>query len=440
MTTTATGRYAKSRELLERARRVLAGGVSSEFRKFSAPHPLFYEKGAGARIRDVDGNEYLDFTLSQGPLILGHRHPEVEEAVAAASRSGQAFAGQHLAELELAEKLQKTIPCAERIRFSLSGSEADHAALRLARALTGRDRFIRFEGQYHGWFDNVAWGIAGPSLEALGDRTSPTPQPWTQGLPRGSADESIVLPWNDPALLESVVRKRSSEIAAIITEPVMCNSGCLPPEPGYLEGLRRLCDEHGIILIFDEVITGFRLAMGGAQEHFGVVPDLAVFGKALGSGHPLSVLAGRASMMQPIADGKVIHAGTLNSGVAGVAASLATLQVLERDRVHDRLFRLGARLMEGLRSAARATGHAMLVQGPGPMFHAGFTTLTRAKEYRDLFAVDRPKYAAFVAALQDRGIRLIGRGLWYLSAAHTEQDIDHCVQVVREVLVGMDRA
>ena len=437
---TTAGRYAKSRELHERALGVLAGGVSSEFRKSSAPHPLFYREGAGARLWDVDGNEYLDFTLSQGPLILGHRRPEVEEAVAAASRRGQAFAGQHLAELELAEKLQKLIPCAERLRFSLSGSEADHAALRLARAVTGREKFVRFEGQYHGWFDNVAWGIAAPSLDALGDRTSPASFPWSQGLPRSSADESLVLPWNDLPLLESVVRKRSAEIAAIITEPVMCNSGCLPPEPGYLEGLRRLCDELGIVLIFDEVITGFRLAMGGAQEHFGVVPDLAVFGKALGSGHPISVLAGRKTLMQPIADGKVIHAGTLNSGVTGVAASLATLEVLERDRVHARLFRLGARLMEGLRDAARATGHAMLVQGPGPMFHAGFTTLGRAKEYRDLFAYDRPRYAAFVAALQDRGVRLIGRGLWYVSAAHTEDDIDRCLRVVREVLEGMTRA
>jgi len=437
---TTAGRYAKSRELHERALGVLAGGVSSEFRKSSAPHPLFYREGAGARLWDVDGNEYLDFTLSQGPLILGHRHPEVEEAVAAASRRGQAFAGQHLAELELAEKLQKTIPCAERLRFSLSGSEADHAALRLARAVTGREKFVRFEGQYHGWFDNVAWGIAAPSLDALGDRTSPAAFPWSQGLPRASAGESLVLPWNDLPLLENVVRKRSAEIAAIITEPVMCNSGCLPPEPGYLEGLRRLCDELGIVLIFDEVITGFRLALGGAQEHFGVVPDLAVFGKALGSGHPISVLAGRKTLMQPIADGKVIHAGTLNSGVTGVAASLATLGVLERDRVHARLYRLGARLMDGLRAAARDTGHAMLVQGPGPMFHAGFTTLDRAKEYRDLFSYDRAKYAAFVAALQDRGVRLIGRGLWYVSAAHTEDDIDRCIRVVREVLDGMKRA
>lgn len=432
-----SGRYRKSRELHERALGSLAGGVSSEFRKSGAPHPLFYERGEGSRIWDVDGNEYLDFTLSQGPLILGHNPPEVREAVEAASRRGQAFAGQHLAELELAERLQKAIPCAELLRFSLSGSEADHAALRVARAVTGREKFLRFEGQYHGWFDPVAWGVHSPSLEALGERGAPTAAPWSQGLSRASAAESLLLPWNDLPLLEKVVRDRHRDIAAIITEPVMCNSGCIPPEPGFLAGLRRLCDEHGIVLVFDEVITGFRLGPGGAQAHFGVVPDLAVFGKALGSGYPLSVLAGRKAPMRLVAEGKVIHAGTLNSGLSSVAASLATLKILERDRVHERLFALGARLMEGLRAAARETGHAVLVQGPGPMFHLAFTSLPRVKEYRDLFAVDRAKLAAFVAAMQDRGIRLIGRGLWYVSGAHTEADVDRCVGVARSVLADL---
>ncbi len=426
--------YAQSKALYERACRVLAGGVSSEFRKLGAPHPLFYSRGSGSRIWDLDGNEYLDFTLSQGPLILGHSHPEVLAAVQRHSEQGQLFAGQHRAELELAEKLQSLIPCAELLRFSLSGSEAVHAALRVARAATGRPKFLRFEGHYHGWLDNVAFGIAAPSLEAMGEREQPNPVPWTGGLPPQAAEESILLPWNDLALVERTLRDRNTEIAAVITEPLMGNNGCIPPEPGFLIGLRQLCDAHGILLILDEVITGFRLGMGGAQAYFNVIPDLAVFGKAMASGYPISVLAGRRQWMQLVADSTVIHAGTMNSGNPSVAAALATIEVLERDRVHERLFVLGERLMTGLRRVAAETGQPLLVQGPGPMFHAGFTGAERVRDYRETFRYDKAKYAAFVLSMQQRGIRLIGRGLWYLSAAHTEAEIDHAVAMAREVL------
>lgn len=427
-------RYEKSKELYERARRVLAGGVSSEFRKFGPPHPLFYERGTGNRLVDVDGNEYLDFTLSQGPLILGHSHPAVLAEVVEASRDGQLFAGQHLRELELAETLQRLIPCAELMRFSLSGSEADHAALRLARAVTGRPKFLRFEGHYHGWFDNVALGIAGPSLEALGPREHPTPIRWTAGLPADIENQSIVLPWNDLALVARTVSERHTEIAAVITEPVMCNSGCIEPEPGFLAGLREVCDRHGIVLIFDEVITGFRLGLGGAQQHYGVIPDLAVFGKAMASGYPISVLAGKRRFMEKIADGTVIHAGTMNSGNPCVAAAQATLRVLLSEDVHSRLFALGRQLMDGLRDASRRAGNPLVVQGPGPMFHAGFTPLSRVRDYRETLTYDKPRYARFVAAMQERGIRLIGRGLWYVSAAHASADIERCVATAYEAL------
>jgi glutamate-1-semialdehyde 2,1-aminomutase len=431
--------YPKSRQLYERACRSLAGGVSSEFRKFNAPHPLVYTHGKGSRIWDADGNEYLDFTLSQGPLILGHSHPHVVLAVQRAVADGQIFAGQHLQEIELAEKLQHLIPCAELMRFSLSGSEADHTALRLARAVTGRPRFLRFEGHYHGWFDNVAFGITAPELSAMGSREEPRPVPWTAGLPERITEEAILLPWNDLALVEATLATRHAEVAAIITEPVMCNSGCIPPEPGFLDGLRDLCDRYGIVLIFDEVITGFRLGLGGAQVHFGVTPDLAVFGKAMASGYPISVLAGKRRFMQLIADGKVVHAGTMNAGNASVAAAWATIEVLEQERVHERLFALGDRLMRGLRDAARETGHSVLVQGPGPMLHMGFTTATRVRDLRETFAYDKARYADFVRRMQDRGIRLIGRGLWYLSGAHTEEEIDHCIQTARTVLGEMER-
>ena len=426
--------YKRSKELYDRARSVLAGGVSSEFRKFSHPHPLFYSRGEGSRLWDVDGNEYLDFTLSQGPLILGHSHPHVLDRVTRASMEGQLFAGQHLLELELAEKLQRLIPCAELMRFCLSGSEAVHTALRAARAVTGRPKFLRFEGQYHGWLDNVALSISAPDEAALGPRGQPTPVPWTGGLPPRIEEECLVLPWNDLDLVDRAVREHAGELAAIITEPVMCNSGCMPPEEDFLEGLRRLTEEHGIALIFDEVITGFRLSMGGAQGHFGITPDLAVFGKAMASGYPISVLAGRERWMRPVAEGKAIHAGTMNSGNPSIAAALATLEVLETDNVHERLFALGKRLMEGLRAAARDAGCSILIQGPGPMFHVGFTTRDRVTELRHTFDYDKAEYARFAAGMQEHGVRLIGRGLWYVSAAHTSEDIDLAAAAALEVL------
>jgi glutamate-1-semialdehyde 2,1-aminomutase len=428
--------YNQSKALFERARNVLAGGVSSEFRKFSYPHPLFYTSGRGSRIVDVDENEYLDFTLSQGPLILGHSHPAVLEAVEKAARQGQLFAGQHIMELELAETFQRLIPCADLVRFSLSGSEADHAALRVARAVTGRPRFIRFEGHYHGWLDNVAWGING-AADAIGEREEPTPAAWSQGLPPQSRAEFILLPWNDLALVERTLAKRHAEVAAIITEPVMCNSGCIAPESGFLEGLRVLCDHYDIALIFDEVITGFRLGLSGAQGYFGVTPDLAVFAKAMANGYPISALAGKRRWMQPVADGQVIHAGTMNTSNATVAAALATIAVLEGEAVHERLFALGRRLINGLRQAARDTGQPLLVQGPGPMFQAGFTPLEKIRDYRDSLSYDRAKYARFVGEMHERGIRLIGRGLWYLSAAHTEAEIDQAIITVQEVLAAL---
>ncbi len=425
--------YPISQSLYERAQGVLAGGISSEFRRYNQPHPLFYTSGHGSHIVDADGNDYLDFTLSQGPLILGHSHPDVLAAVAQASESGQLFAGQHVAELELAEKLQALIPCAERIRFSLSGSEAVHAALRLARAVTGRPRFLRFEGHYHGWFDNVAVGVSAPSEEVLGSRDHPNPIRWSAGLPARIEDESMILPWNDLGRVERTLEAHSEELAAIITEPVMCNSGCIPPEPGFLEGLRALCDQYGLLLIFDEVITGFRIAPGGAQSRFGILPDLAVFGKAMANGYPISALVGQERWMRHIAAGTVIHAGTMNAGNPSVAAALATLGVLERVDVYPRLFALGQELMAGLRREAAAAGHQLLVQGPGPMFHVGFTRLHTVRDFRDTLRYDKVLYGRFVLAMQERGIRLIGRGLWYVSAVHTPEEIAHCISVAGEV-------
>ena len=426
--------YSKSAELLERSKKVLAGGVSSEFRKYNHPHAIFYTHGKGSHLFDVDGNDYLDFTLSQGPLILGHSHPHVLKSVADYSEEGQLFAGQHIKEIELAETLNRIIPSAELMRFCLDGSEAVQTALRVARAKTGKQKFLRFEGHYHGWLDNVSWGISTPSVDALGSRENPNVFPWSAGLPEHAKDEFIILPWNDLDLVKKTLADHHHEIAAIITEPIMCNNGCIVPKEGFLQGLRDLCDQYGIALIFDEVITGFRMSIGGSQRYFGITPDMSIFAKAMGSGYPISAIVGKREWMSLIEDAKVIHAGTMNSSNPTIAAALATIEVLEKENPYERMFRLGNKLMDGLRKAAAANNHNLLVQGPGPMFNIGFTDLKSVNDYRDTLSYDRAKLGKFISAMHDERVRIIGRGLWYISAAHTEEDIDHAIEVSARVM------
>jgi glutamate-1-semialdehyde 2,1-aminomutase len=426
--------YAASGALLERAKKSLAGGVSSEFRKYNHPHALFYTHAAGTRIYDADGNEYIDFSLSQGPMVVGHSNPYVLKAVEAYTGKGQLFAGQHMLEIELAEKLQKYIPSAELVRFCLDGSEAVQTALRVARAKTGKRKFLRFEGHYHGWLDNVSWGISAPSAAALGTRKKPAVFAWSAGLPYRVEDDFVILPWNDLALVEEMLDEMHPDIAAIIMEPIMCNNGCIVPEEGFLAGVRMLCDKYAIALIFDEVITGFRICLGGAQTHYGVVPDLSIFAKAMASGYPISAIVGKKDWMESLVNGSVIHAGTMNAGNPTVAAALATIELLEQDGVYDRVFRLGKRLMAGLKDCNTKYNQNMLVQGLGPMFHTGFINRNSVHDFRSVLEYDKVKTGKFIAAMQDEGIRVIGRGLWYISTVHTEDDIDKAIAAADRVL------
>jgi glutamate-1-semialdehyde 2,1-aminomutase len=430
--------YRKSYELYERAQHSLAGGISSSFRAFEQPHPLFYLRAQGARLWDVDGNESLDFTLSQGPMILGHSHPAVLEAVHKANALGQLYAAQHLEELELAETLQRLIPSAELVRFCLSGSEAAQAALRVARAYTGRQKFIKFEGHYHGWLDSVAFSI-NPSLDQMNETSDSKAIPWTSGISAGVAEDIIVLRWNNLEGVRQAVRKWGGEIAAVIAEPIMCNSGCIPPAPGFLEGLREIASEAGIVLIFDEIITGFRISAGGAQRYYKVIPDLSIFGKAMGSGFPVSALVGKRILMNLLAERRTIQAGTLNAQNASIAAALVTLSELENKEgeIYPELYRLSELLRASLRQSAEKNGHEVLIQGVGPVFHMGFTPLKSVTEYRDTLAYDGEKYQRFVQGMREKGIRLIGRGLWYLSTAHTEADVEECAQAARQTLAEM---
>ena len=341
----------------EENKTVLAGGVSSDVRKAELPHPLYFESGSGSRIRDVDGNEYIDYVLGQGPLLLGHSPGPVLEAVHRQLDRGLIFAGQHQAEAQLARLLTQVIPCAERVRFNSTGSEAVITALRAARAYRGRNLVVKFEGQWHGWYDSLFVSTA-PGPDQQGNRSSPNPVLPSRGQVANAADNLIIMPWNDLELLEELFARRGHEIAAILTEPVMCNSGSLLPRPGFLEGLRNLCDRYQSVLIFDEVITGFRLALGGAQEVFGVTPDLATYAKGIASGFTLSAVVGKAEVMDLISSGQVVHAGTYNSNPVVIAAGLATLQTLSGDReaVYSQLNRLGGRLREGLAQRLREAG------------------------------------------------------------------------------------
>ncbi len=425
--------YEQSFKLLARAKGSLAGGVSSEFRKYNHPHAIFYSHAEGSRIYDVDGNEYIDFTLSQGPMVVGHNHPHVVKRVEDYATKGQLFAGQHLLEIELAEKLQHYIPSAELMRFCLDGSEAVQTAFRVARAKTGKQKFLRFEGHYHGWLDNVAWGLSTPSVEQLGPRENPNVFPWTAGLPENVENDFIILPWNDLALLKKVITERHHEIAAVITEPIMCNNGCILPRAGYLQGMRDLCDQYNITLIFDEVITGFRTSLGGAQAYYNIVPDLSIFAKAMASGYPISAIVGKKDWMNLIAEGKVIHAGTMNSSNSTVAAALGTLEVLESENVVERIFKLGLQLMEGLSLIGKKNNSNLLVQGLGPMLHIGFTDLPAVYDFRDVLTYDKVKLNKFIAGMHNNGIRIIGRGLWYISGAHTEEDIATALNISADV-------
>ncbi len=427
--------WQRSQELLARAKQSLVGGVNSNVRLATKPFPLFFDHAEGAMIYDVDGNGYIDYVLGQGPMILGHSHPAVLEAVNQAMRRGQLYAGQHELEITVAEKMIELVPCAELCRFGLSGSEMVQAAMRLARAITGRSKIVRFEGHYHGWFDNVLISVAPPADKA-GPREHPNAVAGSPGQLASALDDFLVLPWNDLGLVEALFAEHGHEIAAIMTEPMMCNTGAITPEPGFLAGLRRLCDQYGALLYFDETITGFRLDLHSAQGRFGVTPDLASFAKAMAGGFANSALVGKRDYMQRFAQ-DVNHSGTFNGNVISMAASAAAIAVLEADdgAVYKQLEANGAALMSGIREIANQLGVPLHVQGLPMAFHLSFTELPALKEYRDYaFHCDKDRYSRFCVAMLQRGVRLIERGLWYVSTAHTEAHVEKTLQAVEASL------
>jgi glutamate-1-semialdehyde 2,1-aminomutase len=425
--------WSRSEELLERARKVIAGGVNSNVRLTAVPRPLFFSHGEGPRITDVDGNVYLDYVLGQGPLIHGHSHPALLAAAASGMQRGMMFAAQHEAEVRLAERICDLVPGAERVRLGSSGSEVIQAAFRIAREHTGRQKIVKFEGHYHGWFDNVLVSVA-PPLEQAGPEDAPNAVPGSRGACAAATEDVIVLPWNNPVILEQTLRAQAHEIAAVITEPIMCNVGCILPRPGYLQTLRDLCTELGIVFILDEVITGFRIAPGGAQEYLQIIPDLCTFGKAMAGGFPIACLGGREDLMNLLTLG-VNHSGTYNANILVVEASIACLELLtaENGACYRRLFELGNRLRAGIERIAGDAGVGIQTQGPGPMFHVAFADAPLT-DYRSATRQDTPRYHRFTASLMERGVRVLERGLWYVSTSHTNADIDETLAIVADVL------
>ena len=411
----------------ERAQGSLAGGVSSGLRRSARPFPLFFHHGKGAELTDVDGNVYIDYTLAWGPLILGHAPAAVNEAVREHLERGHTFGAQHDLEYEAAELVQKYVPCAERVCFANSGTEIVQLALRLARAYTGRTKYLKFEGHYHGWDDSVLVSYK-PSAEQIahfGD------QPVPVGAGQRPHSGAIVVEWNDRAAVEAAFRDHGPELSAVICEPILCNSGCIPPAPGFLAFLREATQRAGALLIFDEVITGFRLGLGGGQAHFGVTPDLATFAKAVGGGLPLSLLAGKLAVMELIANGTVVHAGTLNGNPLALAAAKATIEILAANdgAVYRTMWSLGDRLREGLRELLTRKGYAIALNGAGPVFQLSFQS-TVPRTYRETLAADSKLYSDFALALLDEGVLVLPDGRWYLSAAHTSGEIDRTLEIV----------
>lgn len=426
--------FHKSGEYHERARQLIAGGVNSNVRLGADPL-LCFSQAKGSVLVDLDGNEYIDYALGMGPAVLGHAPPFLMEAVQASLSRGQLFAGQHEMELELAGLLHECVASAELVRIGLSGSEMIQTALRVARAHTGRSAFVKFEGHYHGWLDNVLINLSPPpsaSREAV-------PYPvhlHSAGQSALAASEAYVLPWNDLELLQRFLETHGTNVAAILTEPVMCNTGVIGPRGGYLEGVRELCDRYGVVLIIDEVITGFRLALGGAQEKFGIRPDLSVFAKAMGGGFPIAALTGRADLMRLVDLGRVNHSGTYNANLVGVAAAIATLRhLMAGDGSALKAMALtGRRLIDGIRRVAAGKGVNLRVMGYGPVFNTMFGDDASIVDYRSYTRTEVAKQKAFVKALTLRGVRPTPRGTWFVSTAHSDADIQQTVAAVEQAL------
>jgi glutamate-1-semialdehyde 2,1-aminomutase len=423
----------RSRQLYEDARRYFPGGVNSPVRAFRAVggEPFFVAHASGSRITDVDGKSYIDYVGSWGPMILGHAHPRVVAAIQKAAEAGTSYGAPTELETRLARLIQAAFPSMERMRFVSSGTEACMSALRVARGFTRRDAIVKFEGCYHGHADSL--------LVKAGSGALTFGVPDSLGVPADLARHTLTLPYNDPDAVAAVFAERGKEIAAIIVEPVAGNMGVIPPRPGFLEGLREVTRQHGTLLLFDEVITGFRIAWGGAQETSGVRPDLTCLGKIVGGGLPVGVYGGRADILEQVAPlGPIYQAGTLSGNPLAMAAGIETLTLLQAPGFYADLEAKGGRLAEGLSRAAGAARIPVQTNRVGSMLTTFFTA-TAVTDYATAKTADTERYGAFLRAMLERGVSLAPSQFEaaFISAAHTPEDLDATIAAALEALCLM---